>query len=377
MKSENGISYTKLLIIFAIIIVIGIIFGTYIMGIFRGNNLEDIKTDMLLIQTKVKVLKGDSDITGDASVLKGVKLSAPEQPAEIQQFMNKGIIGQEEYDYYYVVNQEVLNEIGLSEIKLENGEYFIVNYNTYEVIYTEGYRDEYKNTYYKLTEIQDLVYSNIKKWIIDKMKEKELQRLQELKKIDNDIFSQGYEYVCGIDEAGRGPLAGPVVVASVIMPKDSMIEGVNDSKKISEKKREMLYDLITEQAISYNVGIVDQNEIDRVNILNATKAGLTESIKGLNVKPDIILVDALKGIDTCGIPFNSIIKGDAKSYSIAAASIIAKVTRDRIMRQWDELYPIYGFEKHKGYGTAAHINAIKEHGICPLHRRSFVKNFLQ
>lgn len=209
------------------------------------------------------------------------------------------------------------------------------------------------------------------------MKEKELQRLQELKKIDNDIFSQGYEYVCGIDEAGRGPLAGPVVVASVIMPKDSMIEGVNDSKKISEKKREMLYDLITEQAISYNVGIVDQNEIDRVNILNATKAGLTESIKGLNVKPDIILVDALKGIDTCGIPFNSIIKGDAKSYSIAAASIIAKVTRDRIMRQWDELYPIYGFEKHKGYGTAAHINAIKEHGICPLHRRSFVKNFLQ
>lgn len=209
------------------------------------------------------------------------------------------------------------------------------------------------------------------------MKEKELQRLQELKKIDNDIFSQGYEYVCGIDEAGRGPLAGPVVVASVIMPKDSMIEGINDSKKISEKKREMLYDLITEQAISYNVGIVDQNEIDRVNILNATKAGLTESIKGLKVKPDIILVDALKGIDTCGIPFNSIIKGDAKSYSIAAASIIAKVTRDRIMRQWDEIYPIYGFEKHKGYGTAAHINAIKENGICPLHRRSFVKKFLQ
>lgn len=158
MKSENGISYTKLLIIFTIIIVIGIIFTTYIMGIFRGNNLEDIKTDMLLIQTKVKVLKGDSDITGDASVLKGVKLSAPEQPAEIQQFMNKGIIGQEEYDYYYVLNQNTLNEIGLSEIELQNGKYFIVNYTTYEVIYTEGYTDEYKNTYYKLTEIQDLVY---------------------------------------------------------------------------------------------------------------------------------------------------------------------------------------------------------------------------
>lgn len=208
------------------------------------------------------------------------------------------------------------------------------------------------------------------------MTEKELQRLTQIKKIDEDVFAQGYEYVCGIDEAGRGPLAGPVVVASCIMPKDSMIEGVNDSKKVSEKKREKLYELITEQAISYSVGIVDQAEIDRVNILNATKAGLTESIKGLKVKPEIILVDALNGIDTCQIPYTSIIKGDAKSYSIAAASIIAKVTRDRIMRQWDELYPIYGFEKHKGYGTAAHIKAIKENGICPLHRLSFVKNFI-
>jgi len=208
------------------------------------------------------------------------------------------------------------------------------------------------------------------------MTEKELERLNNIKKIDNDLFAQGYNFICGIDEAGRGPLAGPVVVASCIMPKDSMIEGVNDSKKVSEKKREKLYDIITKQAISYSVGIVDQNEIDRVNILNATKAGLTESIKGLNIKPDIILVDALTGIDTCEIPYNSIIKGDTKSYSIAAASIIAKVTRDRIMKQWDELYPIYGFEKHKGYGTAIHIKAIKENGICPLHRLSFVKNFI-
>ena len=199
------------------------------------------------------------------------------------------------------------------------------------------------------------------------MNEKELLRLTQIKKIDQDVYSQGFKYVCGIDEAGRGPLAGPVVVASVIMPQDSMIEGVNDSKKISEKKRELLYDLITTQAISYNVGIVDQREIDKVNILNATKEGLTESIKGMSVKPDMILVDALKGIDACGVPYQSIIKGDAKSYSIAAASIIAKVTRDRIMRQWDELYPIYGFEKHKGYGTAAHIKAIQENGICPLH----------
>ena len=186
----------------------------------------------------------------------------------------------------------------------------------------------------------------------------------------------GANYICGIDEAGRGPLAGPVVVASVIMPKDSMIEGVNDSKKVSEKKREKLYDEIIENAISYSVGIVDQNEIDRVNILNATKAGLTESIRGLKVKPDIILVDALTGIDTCGIPYHSIVKGDAKLYSIAAASIIAKVTRDRIMRQWHEVYPQYNFIQHKGYGTAAHIAAIKEYGLCPLHRRSFVKNIV-
>lgn len=209
------------------------------------------------------------------------------------------------------------------------------------------------------------------------MKEKEELRLKELKKIEDDIYSQGVNYICGIDEAGRGPLAGPVVVASVVMPKDSMIEGVNDSKKVSEKKREKLYDEIIENAISYSVGIVDQKEIDRVNILNATKAGLTESIKGLKVKPDIILVDALKGIDTCGIPYESIIKGDAKCYSIAAASIIAKVTRDRIMRQWHEVYPQYNFIQHKGYGTAAHIAAIKEYGLCPLHRLSFVKNIVK
>ena len=208
------------------------------------------------------------------------------------------------------------------------------------------------------------------------MKEKELLRLQEIRKIEEDWYKKGVNYICGIDEAGRGPLAGPVVVASVIMPKDSMIEGVNDSKKVSEKKREKLYDQIINEAISYSVGIIDQKEIDRINILNATKTGLNTAVKGLEVKPDIILVDALTGIDTCGIPYESIIKGDAKSYSIAAASIIAKVTRDRIMREWDEVYPQYGFAKHKGYGTAAHIAAIKENGLCPLHRLSFVKNII-
>ena len=210
------------------------------------------------------------------------------------------------------------------------------------------------------------------------MKEKELERLTILKQIEEEIYNkEDVKYICGIDEAGRGPLAGPVVVASVIMPKDSMIEGVNDSKKVSEKKREKLYEEITNTAIAWGVGIIDQREIDEINILNATKKGLTNSLKELEIKPDLILVDALTNIDTLGIPYRSIIKGDAKSYSIAAASIIAKVTRDRIMRQWDELYPEYGFEKHKGYGTKMHIDAIKKYGPCPLHRKSFIKNFIK
>ena len=208
------------------------------------------------------------------------------------------------------------------------------------------------------------------------MKEKEIERLSILKNIENNWHKKGKKLVCGIDEAGRGPLAGPVVVAAVIMPEDSFIEGVNDSKKVSEKKREKLYDEITENAIAWSVGIIDQNEIDKINILNATKKGLTTALTELKEKPDIILVDALTKIDTLGIPYESIIKGDAKSYSIAAASIIAKVTRDRIMRQWDEIYPQYGFINHKGYGTKAHIDAIKQYGLCPLHRKSFTKNFI-
>ena len=208
------------------------------------------------------------------------------------------------------------------------------------------------------------------------MKEKEEERLIILKEIENNLHEKGIINICGIDEAGRGPLAGPVVVGAVIMPKDSMIEGVNDSKKVSEKKREELYDKITSEAIAWGVGIIDQKEIDDINILNATKKALTIAISELCVKPDLILVDALTGIDTLGIPYQAIIKGDAKCYSISAASIIAKVTRDRIMRQWDEIYPQYGFEKHKGYGTKMHIEAIKNYGICPLHRKTFVKNFI-
>ena len=211
---------------------------------------------------------------------------------------------------------------------------------------------------------------------METIKEKELERLTNLKSMEKELYNKGFKYICGIDEAGRGPLAGPVVVAGVIMPKDSMIEGVNDSKKVSEKKREKLYDMILEEAISYSVAIIGQDVIDEINILNATKQGVTKVVEELDVKPNLILVDALTHINTKSIPYDSIIKGDAKCYNIAAASIIAKVTRDRIMREWDEIYPQYGFINHKGYGTAKHIEAIKEYGPCPIHRRTFIKNFI-
>ena len=208
------------------------------------------------------------------------------------------------------------------------------------------------------------------------MKEKEIERLTILKEYEKQLHEKGYKYICGIDEAGRGPLAGPVVVASVIMQENSMIEGINDSKKVSEKKRELLYNQIIDEAISYGIAIIGQDEIDNINILNDTKKGLTMSLKELTVKPDLILVDALEHIDTLGIPYEPIIKGDAKVYSISAASIIAKVTRDRIMRQWAEVYPEYGFDVHKGYGTAKHIIAIKQYGLCPIHRKTFTKHFI-
>ena len=209
----------------------------------------------------------------------------------------------------------------------------------------------------------------------NKMKEKEIERLNLLKEEENKLYDNNVKYICGIDEAGRGPLAGPVVVGAVILPEDSFIEGINDSKKISEKKREKLYEIITQEAIAYSVGIVEQKTIDEINILNATKLGVKIALEGLKQKPEIIMVDALNNMDTLGIPYISVVKGDAKNYCIAAASIVAKVTRDRIMRQWDEVYPVYGFSKHKGYGTAEHIRILKENGPCMIHRKSFIKNF--
>ena len=207
------------------------------------------------------------------------------------------------------------------------------------------------------------------------MKEKEIERLTKLKEIEKDLYNKGFKNICGIDEAGRGPLAGPVVVAGVIMPENSMIEFVNDSKKVTEKRREKLYDVIMEEAISYSIAVIDQDVIDEMNILNATKKGVTDVVDGLEIKPDLILVDALEHINTRGIPYEPLIKGDARCYNIAAASILSKVTRDRIMRQWDEIYPQYGFLSNKGYGTAKHIEAIKQYGLCPIHRKSFTKHF--
>ena len=205
-------------------------------------------------------------------------------------------------------------------------------------------------------------------------------RLDNLKRFEKNLYDEGNKYICGIDEAGRGPLAGPVVVGAVVMKPDSKLEWVNDSKKVTEKRREILYDRILEESLAWGVGIVSWDEIDDLNILNATKKGLTKALKQvvekLKTKPDIVLVDALREIDTLGIPYQSIIKGDATCYSIACSSIIAKVTRDRIMREYDEAFPEYGFAKHKGYGTKEHIEAIKKYGPCLIHRKSFITHFI-
>ena len=184
-----------------------------------------------------------------------------------------------------------------------------------------------------------------------------------------------YGNICGVDEAGRGPLCGPVVAGAVILPKEYDILYINDSKKLSEKKREELYDEISEKALAWSVGIVSPERIDEINILQATYEAMRIAIKKLPVVPDILLNDAVT-IPEVDIRQVSIIKGDAKSQSIAAASIMAKVTRDRIMAQYDMMYPEYGFLRNKGYGTKQHIEAIKEIGPCPIHRRTFIKNFI-
>ena len=207
------------------------------------------------------------------------------------------------------------------------------------------------------------------------MKETEELRLEKMLEYEKELYSKGYEYICGIDEAGRGPLCGPVVAAAVILKNGDKIEGVNDSKKLSEKKREQIFEEIKERAVAYSVGIVDEKTIDEINILEATRLAMKKAVDGLKTKPQYALVDAEKKVPI-DIPYTPIIKGDALSESIAAASIIAKVTRDRMIVELDSKYPEYNFAKNKGYGTKQHTDAIKEHGLCPAHRRSFCKKFV-
>lgn len=189
---------------------------------------------------------------------------------------------------------------------------------------------------------------------------------------EKEALAKGYKSVCGVDEAGRGPLAGPVCAAAVILPEGVIIDGVNDSKKLSEKKRESLFDVIREQALSYSIAYATVDEIEEINILNATMLAMRRAIDGLDIKVDYAMIDGNK-IPPINIDAECIVKGDAKSMSIACASILAKVSRDRLLYKYAEEYPMYGFDKHKGYGTKVHREAILKYGPCPYHRKSFLK----
>jgi len=207
------------------------------------------------------------------------------------------------------------------------------------------------------------------------MTEKESERLDTMLEFERELYSKGITLIAGVDEAGRGPLCGPVVAAAVILNPNEKIAGVNDSKKLTEKRREELFSVIKEKAIAYSVGIVDEKTIDEINILEATRLAMKKAVEGLKEVPGHVLVDAEKHVPI-NIPYTPIIKGDAKSESIAAASIIAKVTRDHMINELDKKYPEYHFAKNKGYGTREHIAAIKEHGLCEIHRKTFCKKFV-
>ena len=199
-------------------------------------------------------------------------------------------------------------------------------------------------------------------------------RLAEMKQIEEELYADGIRHIAGIDEVGRGPLAGPVVAAAVILPPDFSVLGVDDSKKLTEKKREELFVSITECALAYGIGVVDNHTIDEINILEATKLAMKQAVSALSETPDYILIDALTLKDV-SIPQKGIIKGDSLSISIAAASIVAKVTRDRMMEAYHKEYPHYAFDSNKGYGTKAHYEGLDCHGLCKLHRKSFLKNY--
>ena len=196
----------------------------------------------------------------------------------------------------------------------------------------------------------------------------------DLWKYEHEAFADGFELVCGVDEAGRGPLAGPVCAAAVILPKDVQIDGLNDSKKLTDKKRQELFPIITEQAVAYGIAFADEKEIDEINILQATFRAMARAMNALDPKPKLALIDGNRAADF-GLPVRTIVKGDSLSASIAAASILAKVTRDRLMEEYAERYPQYGFEVHKGYGTKRHYAALREFGPCEIHRMTFLKKF--
>lgn len=193
---------------------------------------------------------------------------------------------------------------------------------------------------------------------------------------ENQAYEKGYKLVCGVDEAGRGPLAGPVCAAAVVLPKGLILEGVNDSKKLTEKKREALFDVITQQALDWSVAFATVEEIEEINILNAAMLAMKRAVEGLKNPVDFAIIDGNKK-PPLEIDCEAVVKGDANSMSVAAASILAKVSRDRILRQYAVDYPQYGFEKHKGYGTKAHVEALKKYGPCEVHRPSFLKKILK
>ena len=196
----------------------------------------------------------------------------------------------------------------------------------------------------------------------------------DLWEIEHSYFEKGVKLICGVDEAGRGPLAGPVCAAAVILPADLQIPGLNDSKKLTDKKRRELFPIICEQAVAYGIALVDEKTIDDINILQATYKAMGEAIAKLSVKPELALVDGNRAADF-GVPVQTVVKGDSRSASIAAASVLAKVTRDELMEKMAEEYPQYAFEVHKGYGTKAHYEALRAHGPSPIHRMTFLKKF--
>jgi ribonuclease HII len=218
----------------------------------------------------------------------------------------------------------------------------------------------------------------IDKWKKERAKqEAEKQRLEEMTQFERQLRQEGFTLIAGVDEVGRGPLAGPVVAAAVILPPSSFLPGLNDSKKLSEKKRNELFEMIKQQAISIGIGVISAEEIDQINIYQAAKKAMIHAVQQLSPFPEFLLIDAME-VDA-PIPQQSLIKGDEKSLSIAAASVVAKVTRDRMMREWGKQYPAYGFEKNMGYGTKEHLEALKQLGPCPIHRKTFspVKDYIR